>query len=82
MSFCGFCCFRGSQSENERHWKDRQILGSCQRAEKVLEHKGNGDTNWSLCTWNSSKRLGKKTGEIGNQRNDKIHPNYTIVKIS
>ena len=27
--------------------KDRQILGSCQRAENVVGHEGNSDTNCS-----------------------------------
>ena len=36
----GFCRSSESQNENERKRKDKQILGSCQRA----EHEDNGDT--------------------------------------
>ena len=41
-----FCCSNGPQSENERKQNDKQILGSCQRAEKSVEH-GEGGTNCS-----------------------------------
>ena len=34
--------YRGSQNENERKWKDKQITKSYQRAEKNVEHKGEG----------------------------------------
>ena len=33
-SISGFCCSSRQQSENKRKWKDRQIIGSCQRAWK------------------------------------------------
>ena len=33
--------------ENKRKWKDKQILGSCLRAEKTEEHKDNGVTKFS-----------------------------------
>ena len=34
----------------------------------AVEYEGNGDTNYSWCTWNSPQSLGgKKTGEIKNQ---------------
>ena len=48
-------------------------IGSCQRAEKVVEHRGNGDTNNSLYIWKSSQRLGKKTDGIGNQMKNWYH---------
>ena len=38
-----FCYFGGSQSEIFLKWKDWQILRSCQRAERAVEHKGDGD---------------------------------------
>ena len=54
MAFNGFCCSNEPLSENKRKRKDRQILGSCQRAEKVVEHEDGGDTNRNLNSWNSS----------------------------
>ena len=40
------------------------ILRSCQRAEKVVEHEDDGNSNSSLCVWNSSQGFGKETGGI------------------
>ena len=34
-----------------KKWNDRQILGSCQRAEKAVEHKGESNTNCGWCPW-------------------------------
>ena len=53
--------------------KNRQIIGTCQRALKAGEHKGDSDTICSSYTWNSSQRIGKKTGGIGCQRKDENH---------
>ena len=61
--------------------KDWQILGSCQRTIKLVEHKCDSDTICSWCTRNSSQMLGKKTGGIGDQRNDRDYTNRSIVKI-
>ena len=44
--------------------KDGQILGSCQRAEKAVEHGGDGDINNSWHTRNSPQGLGKKMAEL------------------
>ena len=41
----GFCHFSRQQRENKRKQKDRQILGSCQRAEKTVEHESDSDNN-------------------------------------
>ena len=65
MSSSGFCYSSKSKSENKRGWKDRQIFGSCQRAEKAVEHDGDGDTNCSWDAWNSSQRLEEKNVGIG-----------------
>ncbi len=40
--------------------KNRMILGSCQRAKKLVGHEGDGDTNCSWRTWNSLYGLEKK----------------------
>ena len=52
------------------HWvnrKENEILESCQKAEKTVEHQDDSDTNNSCCTKNSPQRFGKETGGIGNQ---------------
>ena len=50
-----------------------KILGSCQRAEKAEEHKGDGKINCSWCPWNNLQGLRKKTGGIDDQRKNKDH---------
>ena len=54
-----FCYSSWPQSENERKWKDRQILRSSKRAKKAVEHEG--DTNCSWCTWKIPKVLEKRS---------------------
>ena len=44
--------------------------GSCQRAEKAAKHEGNGDSNFSLSSWNGTQKLGKETGETEDYRMD------------
>ena len=68
--------------QEEYKVQDRQILGPCLRAEKPVEHESDGDTNFSLCPWNKSLRLEKKTRGIGDQRKNQDHPDYSTVKIS
>ena len=48
---------------------------------KTVEHEDDGDTNYNWRTWNEVKRFGKGAGSIGNQRMNRDHPNYSIVKI-
>ena len=52
---------------------NREIFRFCQIAEKPVERESNGDTNCSWCTWNSSQRLGKETGGIGNLIKNRDH---------
>ena len=40
-----------------------------------MEHKGDGATSCSGCTWNDSQRLRMKAEGIGNQRKNRDHPN-------
>ena len=56
----------GPQSENKRKRKDRQVLGPCQRTEKVVELEGKGDTNCSWRAWNWAQKVEKDTRRIGN----------------
>ena len=53
------------------HWdkknnqsEKRQVLELCQRTEKSMEYKGDGDTNGNWCTWNDPKRRGKELDEL------------------
>ena len=45
--------------QNEK--KNKQILGSYQRTENVVEHEGDSDTHCSLRTWNCLPGPGKET---------------------
>ena len=46
--------FRHGRSESEtlRKPKERQVLGPCQRTKNVMEHDGDGDSNYEWCTRN------------------------------
>ena len=44
--------------------KRKQMLGSWQKAEKDVGLDGVGDTNCSLCPWNSSQNLEKNQVEL------------------
>ena len=38
--------------EIKRNWKDKQIVGSCQRTKKIaVEHDGDSDSTSSWCVW-------------------------------
>ena len=47
---------------NERSQIDRQIISSCQRDEKAVEHESGSDTNNTQHTGISRQGLGKETG--------------------
>ena len=42
---------------------------------------GLGDIDLCLCTWNNTKRLGRKTGRIGNQWKNRDDPEQRTSKI-
>ena len=80
MPSSGFCRSSGPQSQNKRKRKDKQIIGSYQRAEKTVEYHGDGDTNCRWCTWKSPQRLVKETrGMVNRSKNQDL--DYSIVKI-
>ena len=60
-------------SENERKQKDRQILGSCQRAEKAMEYEGDSDTNNSWGIRNSSQELRKEIHSLEKRFKSRIY---------
>ena len=45
-----FCHSSRPLGKNKRKQKDRQIIESCQRTKKVVEHEGEGNTSCSWCT--------------------------------
>ena len=46
MLYSGLYHPSGSQSENQRKWKERQVLRLSRRTKKkTMEHEGDGDTN-------------------------------------
>ena len=54
------------QSENQGKRKERQILRSCQRTEKVVEHKDDGNTNCNYVgTFLKGLKRGPEELEIG-----------------
>ena len=46
-----------------------------------MKHGDDGDTNCSWCTWNGPQGLGKMIGTIENQKKNRDHRNFDIVKI-
>ena len=48
---------------------------------KVIEHKGDGNTNCNLCTQNGTQRLGKGSERGGNQKICREYPNNCITEI-
>ena len=64
LLFGRFCCYHGSESDNERKQKDGNIIGSCQRAEKAVEHKSDGDNSWSWCARKFPQGLEKRLEKL------------------
>ena len=60
-SYSGFCRTSKIQRGSEGRWETGQILSSCQRIEKVIEHEGDGNTSSSGSLWNSPQEPGKVT---------------------
>ena len=77
-----FIFFGGHWSENKRKWKDKQILGSCQKAEEAVKHEDDYDTNFCWSTGKGLPLLEKETWRIGYQRKNRYHPDDSRVKIS
>ena len=46
-----------------------------------MEHERDGDTNSSWCTRTVLQRLGKETGENGDQRKNRDNSDYSAVEI-
>ena len=59
--------------------KKNKYLDLAREIKKVIEYKGDGDTDYNWCTWNSCQRFGKGTERVKNQRINWDHTNYSIV---
>ena len=46
-----------------------------------MEQEVDGDTNCGWCTWDSSQRIGKRTGRLENKRTSRDHPDNIIIGI-
>ena len=47
------------KSENLRKQKMRQIIVSCQKVEKAVEHEDDSDTNCAWSLWNGPQKTSK-----------------------
>ena len=56
--------------------KDRQMSGSCKRADKGMEHESDRDTTCNWSTWNDPQRTRKETGESGKKELRPSRPQY------
>ena len=60
-------------------------LKECEKKNKypdlAWELKKNCGT-WKCYWWSWYQKIGKETGELGNKRTSRDHPNYSIIKIS
>ena len=65
------------KKKQQRKLKEKQVLRPHQR---TMEFESNSDINCNWCT--VSKRFGKGTGRVGNQRMNRDHLNYIIFKIN
>ena len=63
--------------ENETKEK---YLNLAKELKKYMEHEGNNDTNRDWCFWYSHQKIIKGTGELGNKRTSRDHPNYYIME--
>ena len=80
-----WCCSYSRLLNEIKKWKDWQVLGSCWKTEKGVEHKGNDRTD---CCWSLRKSLekspqkpGKENGTTGDQRKNQDRPKHSSVKI-
>ena len=76
----GLCRPGGSQIENQRKRKERQVLRPCKRTKTVMEHGGDGDTDCIWCTWNDPQLLGNEAGRVGNRWTSRDYPIHCIAK--
>ena len=61
--------------------EDKKITESSQRADKVVEHEGDDNTDGRWSTWNNSQIPEKEVGGTGYERNNRDHPDHSTEKI-
>ena len=61
--------------------KREKYLDLAREIKKVMEHKRETSASYGFA-WNGAQSLEKKTGRIGNQRRNRIHPDYSLFEIS
>ena len=74
---------RERERERERDEREREREGHTQIiiivTEKTMEHENDGDTNLNWRPWDSHKRIGTVTCELGNKRTSGNQPNITLL---
>ena len=73
--------FADRREKNQRKQTYWQAVRPRQKTKKVVEHEGNGNTNYNWRTWNGSQRFGMETRSVENQRTNCDDLDYNIVKI-
>ena len=43
-------------------------------------YEGDDDASYDWCTWKNPQRIGKGTEKLTNQRTNRYHPDYSIIK--
>ena len=75
---CRLCHPGGSQYENQKERKERQVFGPCQRTKRTLEH--DDGTNYNSCTQNDPQMLDKGAGRVGNRRTTELLISARILR--
>ena len=81
---CGIMVFAVSMDHRvklKESKKSDKCVDLARELTKTIIHETDGDTNCDWCTWNNKETIGKGTGKLGNQRKNRNHIDYSIVKI-
>ena len=71
-----------NEKKTNKKTPTKQILTSCQRTKKAMEHESDRETGCNWYTWNDPKKFGERVGGVGNRRKSRVHPNYNIVELT
>ncbi len=58
--------------------RDKYLNFARELKKKTMEHEGDGDTSCNWCTWNNTRKIGKRTE---NKRTSGDHTDIRIIKI-
>ena len=78
LTSSGFGPSGGSQSENERKWKDNFLLQNL----KTVEQEGSDNANRSWCTLNGPQRLKKNPGKLEIWRRIETIQKITFLRLA